>query len=77
MVRDDDERVDDARGRVVECCDAELRDELEERDELPCDRVPRRDSWLMVLQLLLSSIVRTRRVDFLLQQQHRRQLCPP
>ena len=77
VVREDDERVDDARCPVVERCDEELRDELEERDGLPCDRVPRRDSWLMVLQLLLSSIVRIHRVDFQLQQQRRRQLCPP
>lgn len=77
VVRDDDEREDDARCPVVERCDEELRDELVERDGLPCDRVPRRDSWLMVLQLLLSSIVRIHRVDFLLQQQRRHQLCQP
>lgn len=76
-VRADDERVDDERCPLDERCDEELRDEPEEREGFPCDRVPLRDSLLMVLQLPLSSNDQIHQVDSPLQQQRRHQLCPP
>lgn len=82
VVRADDERVDDERVDDERCpldvrCEEELRDEPEERDGFPCDRVPRRDSLLMVPQLQLSSNDQIHQVDLQLLQQHRHQLCLP
>jgi hypothetical protein len=69
--RDDDEdRCDDERW-----LEDEVRDEPDERVEFPWDRVPRRDSLLMVLQLQRSSIFRIRQVDSLLPKRRRHQLC--